>query len=140
MRDKKTNISLAIFTVLPLLFGFVETRASLGHLQADDWPAHALFHVAMGLGGLLAAYGLILILTWGPLRRGERWAWYAIGCAAFTVHGSQLVGDLVTGGGLRNQQGIVANGATLITAVVIAVLSYGVGLALSWPHTQLRPS
>ena len=139
MRDKKTNISLAIFTALPLLFGFVETRASLGHLQRDGWPAHALFHVAMGLGGLLAAYGLILILTWVPLRRGERWAWYAIGFAAFTVHGSQLVGYLVTGGGLRNQQGIVANGTALITAVVIAVLSYGVGLALSWPHTRRRP-
>ena len=31
------------------------------------------------------------------------------------------------------------NGTTLITAVVIAVLSYGVGLALSWPHTRRRP-
>ena len=49
------------------------------------------------------------------------------------------LGDLVTGGGLRNQQGIVANGTALITAVVIAVLSYGVGLALSWPHTRRRP-
>ena len=95
-----------------------------------------MFHMLMGLGGLLATYGLILFLTWGPLKRGERWAWYAIGFAAFMVHGGQLISDVITGGGLRNQETIVASGSFLIGAVVIVLFFYGVGLALTWSHTR----
>ena len=45
-----------------------------------------MFHMFMGLGGLLATYELITFLTWGPLKRGERWAWYAIGFALTWSH------------------------------------------------------
>ena len=82
----KTKIGLTIFTVLPLLAAVSETKACIGHLLRDNWPPHAMFHMLMGLGGLLATYGQILFLTWGPLKRGERWAWYAIGLALTWSH------------------------------------------------------
>ena len=132
----KTKIGLTIFTVLPLLAGISETKACIGHLLQDNWPPHAMFHMLMGLGGLLATYGLILFLTWGPLKRGERWAWYAIGFAATVVHGGQLISDAITDGGLRNQEAIVASGSFLIGAIVVILLLYGIGLALTWSHTN----
>ena len=132
----KTKMGLFILTVLPLLTGIAETKACIGHLLLDNWPPHAMFHMFMGLGGLLATYGLILILTWGPLRRGERWAWYAIGFAATVVHGGQLISDVITDGGLRNQEAIVASGSFLIGAIVVILLLYGIGLALTWSHTN----
>jgi len=107
----KTKIGLIIFTVLPLLTGISETKACIGHLLQDNWPPHAMFHMFMGLGGLLATYGLILFLTWGPLKRG-------------------------TDGGLRNQEAIVASGSFLIGAIVVILLLYGIGLALTWSHTH----
>ena len=132
----KTKIGLTIFTVLPLLAGISETKACIVHLLQDNWPPHAMFHMLMGLGGLLATYGLILFLTWGPLKRGERWAWYAIGFAATVVHGGQLISDVITDGGLRNQEAIVASGSFLIGAIVVILLLYGIGLALTWSHTN----
>ena len=132
----KTKIGLTIFTVLPLLAGISETKACFGHLLQDNWPPHAMFHMLIGLGGLLATYGLILFLTWGPLKRGERWAWYAIGFAATVVHGGQLISDVITDGGLRNQEAIVASGSFLIGAIVVILLLYGIGLALTWSHTN----
>jgi hypothetical protein len=138
MRNIRTNGALIIFTVLPLLIGMMEIRSSVGHLQQEAWPSHALFHVVMGLGSLLAACGLILVLAWGPLKRGERWAWFAIGIAVLTIHGFQLLGDLVTDGGLRNQQGMVASGTVLMTAIVVSLLLYAVALTLSWPSTRPR--
>ena len=132
----KVKIGLIIFTVLPLLAGISETKACIGHLLQDSWPPHAMFHMFMGLGGLLATYGLIIILTWGPLKHGERWAWYAIGFAATMVHGGQLISDVVTDGGLRNQEAIVASGSFLIGVIVVILILYGVGLSLTWSHTK----
>ena len=132
----KTKIGLFILTVLPILTGIAETKASIGHFLLDNWPSHAMFHMFMGLGGLLATYGLILFLAWGPLKRGERWAWYAIGFAASMVHGGQLISDVITDGGLRNQEAIVASGSVLIGAIVGILLLYSIGLALTWSHTN----
>jgi hypothetical protein len=132
----KVKIGIIIFTVLPLLAGVSETIACIGHLKQENWPPHAMFHMFMGLGGLLATYGLIIFLTWGPLKRGERWAWYAIGFAAATVHGGQLVSDVITDGGLRNQEAIVAGGSFLIGGIFVILISYGIGLSLTWSHTK----
>jgi hypothetical protein len=132
----KIKTGLIILTVLPLFAGFTETNACIGHFVQDSWPPHAMFHMFMGLGGLLATYGLIIFLTWGPLKRGERWAWYAIGFAAAMVHGGQLISDVITDGGLRNQEAVVASGSFLIGAIVAILLLYGIGLSLTWSHTK----
>lgn len=50
----------------------VESRACIGHFLQDAWPPHEMFHLLMGLSGLLATYVMILILVWIPLRSGQR--------------------------------------------------------------------
>jgi hypothetical protein len=53
-----------------------------------------------------------------------------------TSHGGQLISDVITDGGLRNQEAIVASGSFLIGAIVVILLLYGIGLALTWSHTH----
>jgi hypothetical protein len=90
----------------------------------------------MGLGGLLVTYGLIIAISWVPLRLGERWAWYTIGVAVFGLYGTMLLGDAMTGGGLRNQQTIVGSGANLWRAIWVVLILYAVALTLTWKHTE----
>lgn len=90
----------------------------------------------MGLAGLMGAYGLIFVLVLIPLRRGERWAWFAVAGAALTVHGGQLLSDLATGGGLRNQAPVLGNGSIVFTGIVVVLALYAIGLALTWPATR----
>jgi hypothetical protein len=52
------------------------------------------------------------------------------------AHGGQLISDVITDGGLRNQEAIVASGSFLIGAIVVILLLYGIGLALTWSHTN----
>jgi hypothetical protein len=68
----KKKIGLGILTFLPLFAATVESRACIGHFLKDEWPPHEMFHLLMGLSGLLATYTLILILVWIPLRHGQR--------------------------------------------------------------------
>lgn len=129
----KNKIGLVILTFLPLFAATVESRACIGHFLRDEWPPHEMFHLFMGLSGLLATYLLILILVWIPLRSGHRWAWFAIAAAALTVHGGQLASDVITDGGLRNYTVILGSGAVVYAGIFVALLLYGVGLGLTWP-------
>jgi hypothetical protein len=132
----KEKIGLAIFTVLPIVSGIVETKASIGHFLKSPWPPHVMFHLFMGLGGLLACYGLIMFLAWGPLRRGDRWSWFAIAYAAAVVHGGQLISDLITNGGLRNQDPMAGSGTFIFGVIIVILVLYGVGLSLTFPHKK----
>ena len=132
----KKKIGLGILTFLPLMSATVESRACIGHFMQEQWPPHEMFHLLMGLSGLLATYALILILVWIPLRRGERWAWFAIAVGALIVHGGQWASDVLTDGGLRNYTVILGSGSLVFAGIIAALLLYGVGLALTWPSTR----
>ena len=132
----KNKIGLAILTFLPLLAATVESRACIGHFLQEQWPPHEMFHLLMGLSGLLATYVLILILVWIPLRSGQRWAWFAIAAAALIVHGGQLASDVVTDGGLRNYMVILGSGWLVFAGIIATLVLYGVGLALTWSSTR----
>ena len=132
----KKNIGLGMLTLLPLLAATLESRACIGHFMQEQWPPHEMFHLLMGLSGLLATYALILILVWIPLRRGERWAWFAIAVGALIVHGGQWASDAVTDGGLRNYAVILGSGSLVFAGIVATLLLYGVGLALTWSSTK----
>ena len=134
----KKKIGLGILTFLPLLAAILESRACIGHFMREQWPPHETFHLLMGLSGLLAAYALILILVWIPLRRGERWAWFAIALGALIVHGGQWASDVVTGGGLRNYAVILGSGSMVLAGIITTLVLYGIGLALTWSSTK-RP-
>lgn len=132
----KKKIGLGILTLLPLLAATVESRACIGHFMREQWPPHQMFHLLMGLSGLLATYALILVLVWIPLRRGERWAWFAIAVGALIVHGGQWASDAVTDGGLRNYAVILGSGSLVFAGIVATLLLYGVALALTWSSTK----
>jgi len=132
----RKKIGLGILTFLPLFAATVESRACIGHFLQDEWPPHEMFHLLMGLSGLLAAYALILILVWIPLRHGQRWAWYAIAAAALIVHGGQWFSDVVTGGGLRNYTVILGSGSMVFAGIITVLLLYVVGLAHTWSSTR----
>ena len=132
----KNKVGLAILTFLPLLAATVESRACIGHFLQEQWPPHEMFHLLMGLSGLLATYVLILILVWIPLRIGQRWAWFAIAAAALIVHGGQLASDVVTDGGLRNYMVILGSGWLVFAGIIATLVLYGVGLALTWSSTR----
>ena len=132
----KKKIGLGILTFLPLLAAAVESRATVGHFLREQWPPHAMFHLMMGLSGLLATYALILILVWIPLRKGQRWAWFAIAIGALIVHGGQWLSDVATDGGLRNYTVILGSGSLILAGIILALLLYAVGLALMWPSAR----
>jgi hypothetical protein len=132
----QAKLGRALLTFLPLFGATIESKACIRHWLAGEWPPHAIFHTLMGLGGLLATYALILILVWIPLRRGERWAWFAIGLAVLIALGGLVVSDFVTGGGLRNYTVTLGSGATVYTGLLVALALYGVGLALTWSSTR----
>lgn len=132
----KPKIGLAILTFVPLLAAVTESRACLGHYLQDPWPPHEMFHLLMGLSGLLAAYALILFLVWIPLRRGERWACYAIAIGALIVHGGQLISDTVTDGGLRNYAVVLGSGSAVFAGIFVALFLYALGLSLTWSSTR----
>ena len=123
----KTRIGIGILTFLPLGAVTINSRGCINHFLQGGWPPHAMYHLLMGLGALLATCGLLLFLTWIPLRRGERWAWFAIAFAAFTVHGGTLIGDLVTDGG---------SGSVVFAGLLATIVLYGVGLSLTWSSTR----
>jgi len=126
------TVGLAILTFLPLVAALVETRACIGHFLQKEWPPHELFHLLMGLSGLLATYVLILTLVWIPLRHGEHWAWFAVAFAAIIVHGGTIISDLVTDGGLRKHVVILGGGAKIFAGIFVTLALYAVGLALMW--------
>ncbi len=131
----KKKIGLGLLTFLPLIAATVESRATAGHFLREQWPPHAMFHLLMGLSGLLASYALILILVWIPLRNGQRWAWFAIAIGALTVHGGQWLSDIATNGGLRNHTVILGSGSMVLAGIIVTLLLYAVGLGLTWPST-----
>lgn len=134
----KARLGFAILTFLPLFAAVSETGVAIGHVRAAEWAAHATFHLLMGLGALLATCGLILVLTWIPLRRGERWAWFAISFAAFALQGGALVGDFVTDGGLRNFAVVLGSGGVVYAGLWMSIILYALALALTWSGTRPR--
>lgn len=132
----KAKFGILLLSFLPLFACVVDARVCIGHFLQSGWPPHESFHLLMGLAGLLAAYGLIFVLVRIPLRRGERWAWFAIAGAAITVHGGQLLSDIVTDGGLRNQAPMLGNGSMVFGGIVAVLFLYGVGLLLTWPSAR----
>ncbi len=137
-RTVRTTIGLIILTIMTVVPALVDTWATVGHFLREDWPPHAKFHLFNGLGGLLGADGLILLLAWGPLRRGERWAWFGVAFAMLTVMAGFLTGASLTEGGLASQQGVVAGGAQLMRGAAVVFTASVAGLVLAWPRAGSR--
>jgi len=72
--------------------------ASLHFGQADA-TAHQNFHVVWEAFKYFAASSACLAITLGPLRRGERWAWWTMLLACLALFGGVFVAHALSHGG-----------------------------------------
>lgn len=112
----------SVFLGLPLVAAvLVSLFRGTRHL-ARDWPVHAHHHL---VGNVSTAVGLALVgllIVLGPMRRRERWAWWALVIAGVAIYGGFWAGNAIVGLG---EPGAVPN-----TAQGIQSGLYLVGLVL----------
>jgi hypothetical protein len=121
---KKLNIASWIFVVMASLLamqGVVDGLPMHGFDQS--WPDHARFHIVWATAskvGFCLTIGLIALI---PLRKGERWSWWAL--LAFTVFGnlSLIPAAIWQGSGPR---------AGFEIPIAIGVIALLLGLILSF--------
>lgn len=119
-----TSTLLGLPLVATILVALI---AATRHL-AEDWPVHAQNHL---LGHISVAVGLSvvsLLIVFGPLRRHERWAWWALVVAGSTIYGGFWFANLTVGFGES------ATGPNASQAVQTVV--YGLGLVSAWRYTK----
>jgi hypothetical protein len=69
------------------------------HFGQPDATAHQNFHVVWEAFKYFAASTACLAIALGPLRRGERWAWWTMLVACLSLFGGVFVAHALSGGG-----------------------------------------
>lgn len=69
------------------------------HYGQPDATAHQNFHVVWEAFKYFAASSACLAIALGPLRRGERWAWWIMLIASLALFGGVFVAHALSGGG-----------------------------------------
>lgn len=95
---------------------------------ASDWPVHAHHHLIADITGAVGLAVVSLLILIGPMRRRERWAWWALLVAGTAIYGGFWLGNAVVGLG---EPGAVPN-----TAQAVLSALYLAGLALAWPALE----
>ncbi len=132
---QKTKIGMWMLTVLAAVFGLIDARGGLIHLNTEGWGTHhAQFHMITGLFYTLALCAIIIILTWIPFKQGHRWAWNTIVMVGLTIHGGHILGDYLTGGGLRGGGTAQGPGLIFYSLTCTALGLYIIAFILTWPH------
>ncbi len=133
----RTKIGMWMYTVLATVFGLVDARGGFQHLNTPDWGTnHALFHMITGLFYTLALCAIIIILTWIPFKKGERWAWWTIVLCGVTIHGGHVLGDQLTHRGLAGGGTAQGPGELFFALTCTALGLYMVAFILTWPHVS----
>jgi len=97
--------------------------ASLHFGQPDATP-HQNFHVVWEAFKYFAASTACLAIALGPLRRGERWAWWTMLVACLSLFGGVFVAHALSGGGPAIDHW--SYGSFLVISIAaLAVLSRG---------------
>jgi hypothetical protein len=47
-----------------------------------------------------------------------------------------VASDVVTDGGLRNYMAILGSGSLVFAGIILTLVLYGIGLALTWPSSR----
>jgi len=69
------------------------------HFGQADATAHQNFHVVWEAFKYFAASTACLAIALGPLRKGERWAWWTMLVACLSLFGGVFVAHALSGGG-----------------------------------------
>ena len=65
------RVLLAAITAFGALGVYEGFSLATDHLASPDFPDHAKFHAALSGLHMLALTGVLLLLAWGPFRRGQ---------------------------------------------------------------------
>jgi hypothetical protein len=94
------------------------------HYGQADASAHQDFHVVWEAFKYFAASLVCLAIALGPLRRGERWAWWTMLAACLALFGGVFVAHALSGGGPPIDHW--AYGSFLVISIIaLAVLARG---------------
>ena len=96
-----------------------------GHLNESLWSDHAQFHHVLGWIWLTGLNIGMLILAWGPLQKGEKWAFWALFAMFIFAHGGHFVASLFVPAG-RPSEGWYD------FAIGTMSLIWAVGLGTGW--------
>lgn len=114
----------SVLLSLPLLATiFIALTRGTRHFSLD-WPIHAHHHLLANIAAAVALSVVSLLLIFGPLRRSERWAWWALVVAGVGIYGGFWLGNLAVGLG---EPGLAPNSSQAVQTVL-----YLAGLVLAW--------
>jgi hypothetical protein len=99
------------------------------HIYNPAWPPHAQFHGYLSIARTVLIMAAALVLTWGPVRRGDRTAWTVLAVLLLGWDAIWLLAPLVVPG--RGDR------ATYVFAAVLAPC-YLVGIWLVRPLRSSR--
>lgn len=130
-----TKIAMGLFTFQSVAFGALEIYGVTQHAHNETWPHHAQLHAMTGLFDELALCGFAVALTWTFLKRGERWAWWAMAVIGATLFGGLVAGNIWSHGGLSAGESL-GHPEVFTNMAYASVVLWAVALALSWSHSN----
>ncbi len=135
----KTKIAIGLFTFQSVAFAGLEIYGVSHHANDPSWPHHAALHAITGLFDELTLCAFAVLLCWTFLKRGDRWAWWALAAIGFALFGGLVIGNIWSHGGLSAGESL--GHPNLFTNMAYAsVVLWAVALALSWSHTSEKGS
>ena len=93
------NIAIGALAIVHGLGVLGAPFAAALHFGQPDATAHQNFHVAWEAFKYFAASSACLAIALGPLRRGERWAWWTMLVACLALFGGVFVAHALSRGG-----------------------------------------
>ncbi len=91
--------AIAALTLVHALGVLGAPFAALIHFGQPDATAHQNFHVVWEAFKYFAASSVCVAIALGPLRRGERWAWWIMLLACLALFGGVFVAHALSLGG-----------------------------------------
>jgi len=93
------NLSIGALVVVHGLGMFGAPFAAALHFGQPEATAHQNFHVVWEAFKYFAASSACVAIALGPLRRGERWAWWTMLVACLALFGGVFVAHALSRGG-----------------------------------------
>jgi hypothetical protein len=96
-----------------------------GHIGEPSWSEHAQFHLVLGWIWVVGLNIAIIVLTWGPLQKRERWAFWTLLVVFIFAQGGHFFASLAVPAGRPSEWWYdYALGAQLAI--------FAIGLAVAW--------
>jgi len=124
-RSQPLTVAIILITITTIGHALGYSFAVPDHLFDPTWPAHARFHVLQALIGVIGIDLAILILTFGPFRRAEQWAWWLVGILlVFAQVGYFLAALMIPEG--------ITPGLGINLVYVLSIVLWAIGLGISY--------